>query len=523
MKHTLLILLILRGLSTIGQINSVFFDSDKYTLTNKAREELNQFYIDHLQENTPFVVIKGYTDTVGSIEYNTELSMNRVEQVQNYLIDKGYNKNKIKLEHWGEDTLSATTLEFNRRVDLFINPDIPVYSYINETKKEVQKYLINTEHDTTIIGRENTLIFIPQLCFSSNSISTIKGIVEVSLLEYYSISDIMLSELTTQTDKEGVLETGGMIYVDVKYKGEKCNIKPKKSIIVGFPEVENVSGMNLYQGDSTNNGIIWKNQNLKQSLNPGRITPSGWHKSSRASWTALYVSNYLDSKINYPLDALTERACGCEQISYNVNSSGVVSNVKIVESIHPSVDKAILEAISSIPPAPLPPYKKEKKAMKYKYYSELCFRSEYCKKSNYRIRRAKEIEITEKNFSQYSADRIGRLMFESNNIGWLNCDRLATFPGDKVTIHIKEKPSYAIDFKIKFDEMESIAIPNKTAHKFHFKNLPDKKTGTLIGIKYNAGRIYLHKQEIVFSKKTIKEFEFKEVTFEQLKTTLDNL
>ncbi len=101
------------------------FDFDKYNLLpqsypilDHAINVLNQF------KNLKVVII-GNTDNIGSSEYNMKLSKKRADEVLNYLVDKGIQRNRITEEWKGkEDPIKSNATElgraFNRRVEIRI-------------------------------------------------------------------------------------------------------------------------------------------------------------------------------------------------------------------------------------------------------------------------------------------------------------------------------------------------------------------------------------------------------------------
>ncbi|MDP3683778.1 MAG: OmpA family protein, partial [Ignavibacteria bacterium] len=74
--------------------------------------------------------IGGYTDGVGSVNYNKKLSKQRAQAIKDYLVSKGIAKNNLKIVGYGKDNPIATneTLEgrsMNRRVEIkLISKDV---------------------------------------------------------------------------------------------------------------------------------------------------------------------------------------------------------------------------------------------------------------------------------------------------------------------------------------------------------------------------------------------------------------
>jgi len=74
------------------------------------------------------IVIAGHTDSVGSEEYNLQLSLRRANAVADYLISRGVERSRLGTEGHGElepiasnDTEQGRTQ--NRRVEIFVVPD----------------------------------------------------------------------------------------------------------------------------------------------------------------------------------------------------------------------------------------------------------------------------------------------------------------------------------------------------------------------------------------------------------------
>jgi outer membrane protein OmpA-like peptidoglycan-associated protein len=64
------------------------------------------------------VLLEGHTDNQGDWNENLKLSLERVNQVRDYLIAKGINSTRIQAKGWGgTKPLTASTLEEKRRLN----------------------------------------------------------------------------------------------------------------------------------------------------------------------------------------------------------------------------------------------------------------------------------------------------------------------------------------------------------------------------------------------------------------------
>lgn len=68
---------------------SVYFDFDKYTLTQNTILELKTWIGEHDFKNVEYLIIDGYADEMGTERYNYDLSRQRAETVAKWLSDQG--------------------------------------------------------------------------------------------------------------------------------------------------------------------------------------------------------------------------------------------------------------------------------------------------------------------------------------------------------------------------------------------------------------------------------------------------
>lgn len=109
---------------TLGE-NAVRFDTNKSSLTAIAKENLDKLIpVFNSYENTN-IVIFGFTDSTGKVDYNLTLSQKRADAVKAYLVTKGIEENRMLTNGFGIENPIATndTAEGrskNRRVEFAI-------------------------------------------------------------------------------------------------------------------------------------------------------------------------------------------------------------------------------------------------------------------------------------------------------------------------------------------------------------------------------------------------------------------
>ena len=116
-----------RGL--IVSMPDVLFDFNKYTLKPEARERLAKISGIVLAYPDLKLDIEGFTDSIGSDEYNQELSEKRAEGVRGYLVSSGVKPDSVSATGLGKanpvaDNSTAAGRKLNRRVEMIVSGDV---------------------------------------------------------------------------------------------------------------------------------------------------------------------------------------------------------------------------------------------------------------------------------------------------------------------------------------------------------------------------------------------------------------
>jgi outer membrane protein OmpA-like peptidoglycan-associated protein len=116
-----------RGL--IVNMSDVLFDFNKYTLRPAAREKLAKISGIILSHPGLRLEVDGYTDSVGSEDYNLKLSDQRAGGVRDYLLGEGIAPDNVVSKGFGKDNPVASNdtaagRQKNRRVEMVVSGDI---------------------------------------------------------------------------------------------------------------------------------------------------------------------------------------------------------------------------------------------------------------------------------------------------------------------------------------------------------------------------------------------------------------
>jgi len=111
--------------SPISRSYLVFFDWDKYNLTDRARQIVAEAAANSTKVQYTKIEVNGYTDTSGTPKYNMGLSLRRANTVAAELVKDGVPKAAIAIQGFGETHLLVPTgpnvrEPQNRRVEIII-------------------------------------------------------------------------------------------------------------------------------------------------------------------------------------------------------------------------------------------------------------------------------------------------------------------------------------------------------------------------------------------------------------------
>jgi outer membrane protein OmpA-like peptidoglycan-associated protein len=104
----------------------VFFDWDKATLTDRARQIVKEAAQASTTVHTTRIEVNGYTDTSGTPQYNKGLSIRRAEAVSAELVRDGVPRASIAIQGFGDTKLLVATgpgvrEPQNRRVEIILH------------------------------------------------------------------------------------------------------------------------------------------------------------------------------------------------------------------------------------------------------------------------------------------------------------------------------------------------------------------------------------------------------------------
>ena len=108
--------------------NEILFDFDSASLRSESRETLRELAGVLARYPDQSVSVAGHTDSVGSDDYNQNLSEQRAAAVKDFLVAQGVPRSRVAAYGYGEtrpvsSNTSADGRQLNRRVQVFIQAD----------------------------------------------------------------------------------------------------------------------------------------------------------------------------------------------------------------------------------------------------------------------------------------------------------------------------------------------------------------------------------------------------------------
>ncbi|MBO94918.1 MAG: hypothetical protein CMI32_08505 [Opitutales bacterium] len=132
--------------------------------------------------------------------------------------------------------------------------------------KKPSVHRIHPSQSFTIKGKDGTLVNFPagSLAFETGEPCNLP--VTVRMWEFYSLPDILLAGLSTDSD-EGFLQTGGMIYLEAEATGRPLTVRKNRRIKMNFNPSRTIDAeFDLFHGIKENNRIAWRRaKNAKAS------------------------------------------------------------------------------------------------------------------------------------------------------------------------------------------------------------------------------------------------------------------
>lgn len=413
---------------------------------------------------------------------------------------------------------------------------------VNLPSKEFQFFTINSSRDTTIVGKEGT-----QFTFKASSFKVPNSsLIQIRLKEYYKMSDIVFSNLSTETKGNELLETGGMIYVDAKLNNEKIELKNGMTFGIKYPTKNKKEGMILFDGEEKNKKVVWTESKEIQTIRHDTSISEDVDNSEvfvivedmpKFKGGDEMLFKHLSKNVQYPDEAKNNQISGTVYVNFIVNTNGDIGNIRIIKGVHPLLDDEALRVVKNMPR--WNPGKQQGKPIAVSYNLPITFSlagvapwsgkiPESTKRYNDSLKTEKKLKIEKELFDEKNKAinvkkrdeettkiDISNYVLSSSKLGWLNCDRFFKINTPKTNLIVKTEDSNT-DIKIIFHSYRSVMIAYSQYKICKFLNIPIGEKITIVAIKFIDKIPMICVQELIVSNKIV-DLNFVELTKENLK------
>jgi len=380
-----------------------------------------------------------------------------------------------------------------------------------------QVFSVPSDRDTTITCKEGTTIKIGANSFVSEKTGEeITGNVEISVKEYYKMSDILMARLTT-TSGDKILETGGMLHIDAIAGDDKCAVKPGKSVEIGFPHTSRKDGMALFYGERNVNRIDWK------------LANAGEEETSEEFFVVedmpefpggdLALRRFVRNIIRYPVDAQQNGIQGKVFVRFVVDEEGKVGDAVVVRSVYPSLDREALRVVNSLPK--WKPGRQKGKPVRVSYTIPVGF--ELNDVDPAASKKHFEQKVEGDNFQDVTASDVNRYVFDAAQYGWFNCDRFYSNAGPTVTYSVLIDEASETTVNLVFHRFKGVVPGIIESNRVIFDRVPLGEKVTIVALREVEGRIFLAVKETEITAREETGLDFQPVTMDLLRKEIEKL
>ncbi|MQP53437.1 MULTISPECIES: hypothetical protein [unclassified Flavobacterium] len=360
---------------------------------------------------------------------------------------------------------------------------IAISSQLKTDKLQTFEFVL--KNDTLISGKEGTKVWITKDLFENYS----NGKITFELKEFYSKEDMILNGLSTVTDKDELLESSGMFYINFKEEGKQLKIKNGKSYKVEIPN-KPLADSNIYYND--NDSIFrWElGKSMLKVLFPDILRNRAFRISvGKDGVGGLFKETTLDSlKIAQKIDSLKLIKI-LEEEETELKENLRNNEIEIVDELN-----------------------HDSKQDKYRDINN----NERLTKEEKQKRR-KNRDAFFNSFAEISN-------FSSDKLGWINIDRILDYEKlKKITIKNNDK-LFDSDYVIFYNYLGQKSLINHYLYNFNsdyvYPELRIKGKIKVIVYTKNEDKIFYDKFYIDRNSNTEFNLKLKETTLDKLKQEL---
>ncbi|HAC25505.1 MAG TPA: hypothetical protein DCE81_11360 [Cytophagales bacterium] len=425
-----------------------------------------------------------------------------------------------------------------------------------------QAFVLEPGRETEISAKSGTRFRFPPGLFQFADGREPQGNIRLEVKEFYSHSDFIKANLTTQSDGR-MIESAGTVYVEAFSEGLPLTLKPGRSYQVMFAR-DTRNRMEIFYGTRDTRGLInWKVEaaasgdaaTTSPAVSPaeeadfdaaaaGRnslVAPgtcflaineskllSGWRYNCEGyAWkldeNGQTLYNYFLSTFN-PSVAMIDEFCilGLEsQVVFSLDEKGRIRDWYLAKKTRPEYDSLITRFIRSIPTLDLGElaggYATNNKCMISIGKSRIMTRDAMAA-----VFRAKQPKDPLKPVVASAREELDYYVLNASQLGWINCDQFIEAT-ETVDFVVQNPRGSEATINLVFEDMNSILQGFNTGAEIVFKGVPAHRKVRVVGLSHSAGHALMAVSHTTTSDKPFALTDYKTFSLSALDEQLARL
>ncbi len=428
-----------------------------------------------------------------------------------------------------------------------------------EMDAKPQKFSFDPTEVQSINGKEGTVITFPANAFVDEDGNEPTGSIKIDLREYYSIQEILAAKLQTKAG-DRILESGGMLHIEATSNGKKLKLKDGVVCEMKFPKNDEDEDYKLFTGARDEEEVMdWTLAEMdgEMTLQTGSFQPGfldgvfvsegeGFETERQMNLDCfiqivssyrrdLFYINKMDyfqwkfqdvpqdlntyflSNFNPSVEMLNDFCEGkmtCE-VQISIRENGTIRNAMVTKSCKPEYDEMFMDFVTNLPVLDTEQLLKTpddnnafvlrfgKATGTNKDAAAARFRSKY---------KGKE----DKEMTSVSSTDLNFYVFNSSDLGWINCDRFDVEPGEMVDVEVESSFSDSCYVSMVFEDMNSVLLGINQGDKIVFNGVPKNREVKIVSVRCVNGKPDVSTVKTITSSQPVKMEKYEPLTIARL-------
>ncbi|MFT4900495.1 MAG: hypothetical protein ACI9U0_002300 [Flavobacteriales bacterium] len=409
----------------------------------------------------------------------------------------------------------TATLEIQKVKKVILKHGLDSVYEVLSSKKQL--FNLNTTKSNFIEGKEGTVLFIPKSAFG--------GItnVQLQLKESYSKDSYFFNCLSTQTTKNQVLTTAGMVKIEAFVNGKEVQLQNGKEITIHFPKKDpEDKGYRLFNESLNSDSITEWDESIDGQKNfyYYELTHFFEHNLISRRFRDVEMDYLTREEFNYLQNKMKRLTTNLYE--FKIRFLRVKDSVLIFSKEGFENDLKSFQIISKVINYNAQGFIKEyiNHPDSERFYP--LFSNGGIPENDEEYRKKFIHKFGEGNLDKATENELRYYVLKTNKLGWINCDKFAKSTKEKTDINIISKSTNE-DFMLYFKDFNGAIRAKKYKKRSIIRNIPRGEKGILIGIKYQDGKVFLGSKKIQASSMPITNLKYRNVSLKNLSEQINKL